>query len=135
MGRRPPSEQWLPRWQSVIPAPLYFSSPHLYTSLFFSLLLCTYITSSLFFCALLISVLLSSSHLSISNLLIFVLQCVSRICNSYLFISLLLIISFLSNLQQKRKGKPGCRTVSAQNCICASSPNANGRVAWSLFWY
>ena len=40
-----------------------------------------------------------------------------------------------SNLQQKRKGKPGCRTVCAQKCICASSPNANGRVAWSLFWY
>ena len=35
-GRRPPSEQWLPRWQSVIPAPLYFSSSHLCTSLYFS---------------------------------------------------------------------------------------------------
>ena len=38
-----------------------------------------------------------------------------------------------SNLQQKWKGKPGCRAVSAQNCISASSPNANGRVAWTFF--
>ena len=38
MGRRPPSEQWLPRWQSVIPAPLYFSSSHLCTSVYFSYL-------------------------------------------------------------------------------------------------
>ena len=38
-----------------------------------------------------------------------------------------------SNLQQKWKGKPGCRAVSAQNCICASSSNANGRVAWTFF--
>ena len=178
-GRRPPSEQWLPRWQSVIPAPLYFSSSHLCTSLYFSSpdlcysvyfsylqFLSFYLFTShhlifvLFVLFTSISLLLSSVCLFVS--LIFasfflyyslptffspLYFCVSHFhimhfSYSHILHSIILITSpreccmvklTKSNLQQKWKGKPGYRAMSAQKCISASSPNANGRVAWTFF--